>query len=194
MKRIVLFVSVALIGFSGVCQKKKTASKKKAPISGFAKADNIVAEVKTGNFQLTINDKVKPDNIVVKSVEAKFSPIDCKLAAFTAAGTKLYLLSWTEKAINKGDNKTEDISTVYSMIYDIASKKQVFANSQMTNHITEILFLDKNKTATQTQEKIRREGYEFILNPDGSVTQKNKTQQNNFVYNKEKMEFVLKRN
>jgi len=32
--------------------------------------------------------------------------------------------------------------------------------------------LDNNKTASETQEKMRREGFEFTLNPDGSITQK----------------------
>ena len=42
---------------------------------------------------------------------------------------------------------------------------------------------------TETQEKIRREGFEFTLNSDGSVTQKNKTQQTTYVYDKVKIEF-----
>ena len=86
--------------------------------------------------------------------------------------------------------KTEDITIVYSYIYEITSKKQVFYNTQLTNHIIEKVFLDRLKNASETQEKMRREGFEFTLNPDGSVTQKNKTQENKLVYDVAKMEYV----
>jgi hypothetical protein len=99
-------------------------------------------------------------------------------------------LTWTEVTQNKTDLKTEDITTIYSNIYEISSKKLVFYNTQLTNHITEKVFLDKMKQVSETQEKMRREGFEFTLNPDGSVKQKNKTQENKLVYDAAKMEYV----
>ena len=42
------------------------------------------------------------------------------------------------------------------------------------------VFLDKLKNASETQERMRREGFEFFLNADGTITQKNKTQENKF--------------
>jgi hypothetical protein len=81
---------------------------------------------------------------------------------------------------------------VYSVIYEITAKKQVFSNTQTTNHITEIVSLG-GTTATETQEKMRREGFEFVLNPDGSVTQKSKKQENKWVYDVAKIEFVAKK-
>ena len=108
-----------------------------------------------------------------------------------ANGVKLYLLSWTELNTIKTGLKTEERTTIYSIIYEIASKKQVYSNYQLTNHITEIVSLG-GTAATETQEKMRREGFEFVLNPDGSVTQKSKTQQTTFVYDKDKMEFKKK--
>ena len=194
MKKIILFVALSLVVTTSFAQKKKSskASKatKTATVSALAKADNLLAEVKAGNFQLTITENGKPkDAIVVKSVDAKSTPTDCKLTAFTASGVKLYLLTWTEVTQNKTDMKTEDITTVYSNIYEISSKKLVFNNAQMTNHITEKVFLDKLKQASETQEKIRREGFEFSLNADGSVAIKNKTQQSKLVYDATKMEF-----
>jgi hypothetical protein len=99
-------------------------------------------------------------------------------------------LSWTEKTLNKTDLKTEDITTVYSNVYEITSKKQVFYNTQLTNHIVEKVFLDRLKNASETQERMRREGFEFTLNADGTITQKNKTQENKLIYDATKMEFV----
>jgi hypothetical protein len=190
MKKILLFVFVVLISTTIYSQKKKsTKAVKTSPI--LAKVDNLLAEVKTGNFQITITENGKPkDAIIIKAADANFKPSDVKLIAFTASGTKLHLLVWTEKTLKKTDLKTEDITTVYSNIYEITSKKQVFFNTQLTNHIIEKVFLDRLKNASETQEKMRREGFEFTLNPDGSVTQKNKTQENKLVYDVAKMEYV----
>lgn len=189
MKKIVLFTLIALCSISSYSQKKKgTAKKATTTTKGvLAKVDNLVAEVKAGNFQLTIDGK---DAIVVKPADAKFTPTDVKLKSFTASGVKLYLLSWTEKTLNKTDLKTEDITTVYSNVYEITSKKQVFYNTQLTNHIVEKVFLDRLKNASETQERMRREGFEFTLNADGTITQKNKTQENKLIYDATKMEFV----
>lgn len=194
MKRIVLLALVALLSVTAYSQKKKPAAKKPATAaSGLAKVDNLVAEVKKGNFQVTINENGKEkDAMIVKAADTKFAPTNCKLTAFTANGTKLYLLTWTENVQIKAPKKTEDITQVYSVIYEMANKKQVFSNTQTTNHITEIVSLG-GTAATETQEKIRRDGFEFILNPDGSVTQKSKTQQNKWVYDVAKMEFVAKK-
>jgi hypothetical protein len=190
MKKIVLLVCVALLSVNSYSQKKKAP----AASGGFAKVDNLIAEVKSGNFQVTITENGKPkDAMIVKAADAKFTPMNCKLSSFTAAGTKLYLLTWSEKTENKTDLKTEDIATVYSIVYEIPNKKQVFSNTQITNHITEKVFLDKLKNASETQEKIRREGFEFTLNTDGSIIQKNKTQQNNWVYDVAKMEYIAKK-
>jgi hypothetical protein len=189
MKKILFFTLIALCSISSYSQKKKgTAKKSTTTAKGvLAKVDNLVAEVKSGNFQLTIDGK---DALIVKATDAKFTPTDVKLVPFTSGGTKLYLLAWTEKNINKTDLKTEDITTVNSIIYEIPNKKQVFSNIQLTNHIVEKVFLDRLKNASETQEKIRREGFEFLLNPDGTITQKNKTQENKWIYDATKMEFV----
>jgi hypothetical protein len=192
MKKIILLTLVALVSVNSFAQKKKKAvAKKPAATSYLAKVDNLTAEVKGGNFQITISENGKPkDAIIVKSADAKFTPSDCKLTSFTASGTKLYLLVWTEKTMNKTDLKTEDITTIYSNVYEITSKKQVFYNTQLTNHIVEKVFLDRLKNASETQERMRREGFEFILNADGTITQKNKTQENKWVYKADVMEFV----
>jgi hypothetical protein len=185
MKKIVLFAFIALLSANSFAQKKKASSN-----PGFAKIDNLVAEVKSGNFQMTITENGKSkDAMVIKSVDAKFVPENCKLSSFTAGGTKLYLLTWSEKTGSKTDLKTEDITTIYSVVYEIVGKKQVFSNTQMTNHIIEKVYLN-HTAASETQEKIRREGFEFKLNPDGSITQKGKTQENKFTYDAAKAEYV----
>lgn len=187
MKKIFILIIMALISVGGYSQKKKKSTPKKATTSALAKADNLVAETKNGNFQITIDGK---DAIIVKAIVGNFSPTNTKLTSFTASGTKLYLLQWTEKSNTKTDLKTEDITTNYSVVYEIANKKQVFSNFQTTNNITEKVFLDRLKTASETQQRVRKEGFEFTLNPDGSITQTSKNQLNKWVYDATKMEFV----
>ena len=193
MKKFILFVCVALLSINGYSQKKKDGAKK--PItttSAFPKLDNLTTEIKSGNFQVTISEKGKTnDALIVKAVDASFAPTNCKLSSFMANGVKLYLLTWTELNTIKTGLKIEERTTIYSVIYEIVSKKQVFSNSQSTNHITEKVSLG-GTAASETQEKIRHEGFEFVLNPDGSVTQKNKTQKTTYVYEKDKMEFKKK--
>lgn len=192
MKRIFLFVCVALLSVNGFSQKKKGGAKPAAAVSAFPKLDNLTTEIKNGNFQISISEKGKTnDALVVKAVDASFAPKDVKLSSFTASGIKLYLLTWTELSKVVTGNKTEDKTTVYNVIYEVTAKKQVYSNYQLTNHIVEKVSLG-GTAASETQEKIRREGFEFILNPDGSVTQKAKNQQNIFVYDKDKMEFKKK--
>ncbi|MFN8325904.1 MAG: hypothetical protein U0T80_09205 [Flavobacteriaceae bacterium] len=190
MKKLFILFAVALTITTSFAQKKKTPAKSSKTAS-VAKVDNLTAEIKGKTFQLTISDKGKPtDAIVVKELTNDVKPIDMKLSSFMANGTKLYLLQWTEKSNTKTDLKTEDITMMYSVIYEITTKKQVFSNYQKTTNIVEKVFLDRNKTASETQEKVRKEGFEFVLNPDGSVTQKSKNQENKWLYDAAKQEYV----
>ena len=193
MKQLLILLAIALSTTTGFAQKKKTPVKstKTATTSSTAKVDNLTAEIKGKTFQLTIAEKGKAaDAITVKELVGDVKPADIKLSGFTANGTKLYLLQWTEKSNIKTDLKTEDITMIYSVIYEIPNKKQVFSNYQKTTNIVEKVFLDRNKTASETQEKVRREGFEFVLNPDGSVTQKSKNQENKWTYDVAQQEFV----
>ncbi len=183
---------IGLLTLNGYSQKKKAAAKKTTTASALPKLDNLTAEIKNGNFQVSISEKGKSgDALIVKAVDASFKPADCKLSSFMANGVKLYLLTWTEISNIQSGAKTEDKTTVYNVIYEITSKKQVYSNYQLTNHITERVSLG-GTAASETQEHIRREGFEFVLNPDGSITQKGKNQQTTFVYDKDKMEFKKK--
>lgn len=192
MKKSLILVLIAFISITGYSQKKKKSGAKKASTTALAKVDNLAAEIKSGNFQITISDKGKPvDAIIVKSSSGNFSPTNTKLMAFTANGSKLYLLSWTENNTNKTDLKTENIVANYTNIYEITSKKQVFTNTQQTANITEKVFLDRLKNASETQQKVRREGFEVTLNPDGSITERSKNQEQKLVYDATKMEYVV---
>lgn len=191
MKKLFFLVVLFLIGFNSFAQKKKSSVKVK-PLTVFAKVDNLVVEVKNGTFQITINENgIAKDAIEVKKADPKFAPTDCKLTPFKANGTQLYLLTWTVSTQTKTDLKTEDAAIIYSNIYELTSKKLVLSNKHVSNHIVEKVFLDKLKNASETQERKRSEGFEFKLNPDGSIIQKTKTQENKLVYDVAKMQYVI---
>ena len=137
MKKIFLLIVISLISISSFAQKKNSSVKfTTSPV--FAKADNLVAEVKNGTFQITINENgTSKDAIEVKASEPKFAPTDCKLTSFKANGIQLYLLSWTESTQTKTDLKTEDTVSIYSNIYEITSKKLVLSNKKVSSHIVE---------------------------------------------------------
>ena len=191
MKKLFFLVVLFLISFNSFAQKKKSSVKVK-PLTVFAKVDNLIVEIKNGIFQITLNENgIAKDAIEIKTVEPKFAPTDCKLTSFKANGTQLYLLTWIESSQTKTDLKTEDAATIYSTIYELNSKKLILSNKQVTSYIVEKVFLDKLKNASETQERKRSEGFEFKLNPDGSIIQKTKTQENKLVYDVAKMQYVI---
>ncbi len=191
MKKIFLFIALSFTISSAFAQKKKPISKSTS-LSVFAKVDNLVAEIKNGIFQITINENGTPKDVIeVKKGESKFSPTNLKFIPFKASGVQLYLLTWTESTQIKTDLKIEDTSIIYSNIYEIVSKKLTFSNKQVSSHIVEKVFLDKLKNASETQERKHSEGFEFKLNPDGSIIQKTKTQENKLVYDVVKMQYII---
>ena len=182
MKKMMVLVFVSLFCVSICAQKKKPIAKKATSIV-LAKAANLSAEIVKDNFYLFINNVNSKDTIVLKTIDVKNLPYDCKILAFTTKSTPLYLITWIEKITIKTDLKTEDIINLHSEIYELSSKKQVVANTQITKNITEKVFLDKLKNASETQQRVRREGFEFILLPEGDIVLKTKTQENKMMYN-----------
>lgn len=196
MKKTILLalLSVACLSYG---QKKKPSKSGTTQIAALAKADNITAELtenKVGyKFYLLISGKGKADTLMVKTSPVKNGtyPIDCKIKPFTAKGAKLYLVNWNEKTVvGDAKSKLENITYTHSEIWDIANKARVFENTQTVNNITEIVWLDPNKTASKTVDKIRRDGFEFTLTPDGDVVLKNKTQQEKLSFDAAQKKYI----
>lgn len=160
-----------------------------ATTSILAKADNLTAEIVKSNFYLFISGS-KKDTILLKALDVNKMLTDCKITPFTSKGVKLYAVSWTEKAITETKLKKEEALTTFTEVCDIATKSKVLSNAQTTTKITEIVFLDKNQTVSETREKVRKEGFEFTLTPDGDVLLKNKAQENRMSYSATDKKFV----
>lgn len=201
MKKIVLLALIACLGMHCFAQKKRAQGHKEAKLAAadkgnkpLAKLDNVTVEIKDGNFQVSLVDKDNSGGaIVIKPAEPTFKPLECKLSTFKSNGSSLYIVTWVEKSTTKTDLKTEDVVSNYVSILDIANKKIVFSNTETTSHIIEKVFLDNGKNASETQEKLRREGAHFVLNPDGSIVLKNKTSEKTLLYDAVKMEYLVKK-
>lgn len=181
MSKILIALTLSLMATAGYSQKKKAAAKAPASVNTvIAKADNLSAEVAKSNFYLFINGK--KDTILIKDIDSKKMPSTGKITPFKAKGTQLYAVSWTETANTETKLKKESALTTFTEIYDVVSKTKVLANAQTTTTISEIVFLDKNQTVSETQQKLRKEGFEFMLLPDGDVVLKNKAQENKMTY------------
>ncbi len=189
MKKLILLILISFFSINSNAQKKKKATTKISKTNVLAKTDNVSVEIFKNNFNLYIvNGKVK-DSINIKSVEA-MPPTDCTLKAFTTKGIKMYLLTYNEKSLVQNPNKTEDIIATNSEIFDVSTKTKVYSNIKKTTKITEKVFLDRLKNASETQEKMRNEGYTFTLLPDGDISLSSKTKSSKLSYDLASKQFI----
>lgn len=179
MKKIFVFV-LAVMAFSAQAQKKKPAPKAATKKNVLVKAGINSAEwreTKKGNQIYFLSGK---DSVSLKEISGKMPDVPatgCKLTPFTAKGAPLCLISWQEKTtIGDAKTKLENITLTEYRIVDPAQKTVLHSNSYTVNNISEIVWLDPNKTASKTVEKVRREGFELTLQPDGDLVLSNKTQ------------------
>ena len=136
-------------------------------------------------FCLLVNKK---DTIVLQETSIPDLPAsDIKM--FKAKNASLYCISWTEKLHASDSLKTEDITTHCSVICDLKKKTPVMSNFYKTTFTSEIVFLS-NTQASETREKTRKEGLEFALEADGSITLKSSTQQERMVYDENLGKFI----
>jgi len=192
MKKIMLVFAIALMANIGYSQKSKKATAK-ASTAGkttLAKSGTMTAELfksKTDyKLYVLMNNKEK-DTLSLKTFPVTTAkenlPVNFTITPFTSKGTALHNISWTEKSFTEIPDKKEDRTTTVTEIWNATTKTQLHSNVQAATKITEILWLDKGKNASQTSEKMRNEGFVLTLNPEGDIILKNKTQENKLVYN-----------
>lgn len=180
MKKIILllFLLLSSIGFS---QKKKKAVPAIVPIV-VAKSGNDSAEIIKNNFYLFVANGTKKDTLLLKTFTTKGNPILCTLKSFTTKGTPLYYVTWSESSSLDTNLKKEETTTTESQIWNPATKTLVIGNTNTVTKIRETVFLDKLKNASETQERIRRSGYELILLGEDFLL-KDKASETKYTYN-----------
>ena len=183
-----IFLLLVITNFS-FAQKAKTPAA--ATSNALATFENLKAEIITeGGKQklaILIDNAGKKETIILKEISTKDKaqqPTNFKIKSFTIANTKLYHFSYTENILTETKLKKENAIITSNEIWDLSTTKlKILGNIQTISQIKEIQFLDKNKTASQTVDKTRKEGFEFTLTKDFEVHLSTKTQTNKYKFN-----------
>ncbi len=183
-----IFLLLVITNFS-FAQKAKTPAA--ATSNALATFENLKAEIITeGGKQklaILIDNAGKKETIILKEISTKDKaqqPTNFKIKSFTIANTKLYHFSYTENILTETKLKKENALVTSNEIWDLSTTKlKILGNIQTISQIKEIQFLDKNKTASQTVDKTRKEGFEFTLTKDFEVHLSTKTQTNKYKFN-----------
>lgn len=205
MRKSILLLSALLITGASFAQKKKTPAKVASSKTVLTKNGNLTVELLKGKdaYRLYVLNGVgkKADTISLerfafdpKSTAKVTLPENLTITPFTAKGAKLYNITWVEKTLTEVTDKKEDATRTVSQIWDLTSKAQLYANTQTATKITEILWLDKGKNASQTSEKMRNEGFAMTISPDGDLILKNRTQENRMSYDAATGKYVAVKN
>lgn len=189
---LLLVLSVSIVGFA---QKGKGKSASKNVV--LTTVDNISAEIiseKSGKrVVLFVKKEGKVDTLEVKKIDKiDFKPTNFTLKSFTTQGKKFYHVNWKEEIKVDTKLKKENGVVTEDQIWDTETKTLLLGNIHKSSHIKETVFLDKNKTASHDVEKNRSEGFEFMLNADGSFVLKTKTQNSTYVYNITSSKYEIK--
>ena len=188
MKNLI-FTLLLLITSVSLAQKPKTPVK--ATSSALATFENLKAEIITegGKQKLAIllDNAGKKETIILKEInttDKAQQPTNFKIKSFTIGNVKLYHFSYTENILTETKLKKENALITSNEIWELATTKiKIFGNIQTVSQIKETQFLDKNKTASQTVDKTRREGFEFTLTKEYEVHLSTKTQTNKYKFN-----------
>jgi len=188
MKKTILLITLTMVTLAGYSQKKKVVGK--AATGTSAKTENVSLELKGNKMIANVDNAGKKEELFSKPVDASRKVSDAKITKFKTQGTDLFYISWKEEGSTKTDLKKEDATAIVSEIWDVNTKTQMIGNTQTTTHIVEKVFLDKLKNASETQEKMRREGFEFSLLPNGDFILKDKKGETKYAYNAADKKYV----
>lgn len=166
------------------------AQKAKVSTTALTTFENLKAEIITESGKqklvIVIENAGKKENIILKEIntkDKKQQPTNFKIKSFTVSGVKLYHFSYTENLITETKLKKENAIITSNEIWDLSTTKiKILGNIQTVTNIKEIKQLGKS-TATETIEKTRREGFEFVLTKDFEVFLSTKTQTNKYKFN-----------
>lgn len=194
MRKLIFLFTLLFISTLSFAQKGKSKSTPKSVV--LSKVDNISAEVLSVNKTKKVVLFVKGTSVdtleVKKIVPNNFKPENFIIKSFSTNGKKFYHVTWKENVNSVTKLKTEKAQVTEDQIWDVETKTLLLGNTHKATNIKEKVFLDANKTASHDVEKNRKEGFEFILNADGSFNLSTKTQNSVYVYNTESSKYVLK--
>lgn len=190
MKKIVLLLMVLSVSLTYGQKKKKKVTTAKAPTGALAK---------TGDASVVYNKKkdlflvVAKDSMLLTKSRADFDPTNVKITPVKVKTNTFYCVTWNETQKSDTKLKKEVASVTESQIWNPTTKVLLMGNTQKAVDVTEIEFLDRLKTASQTVYKKRNEGYIFSLLPNGDFTLSNKSATTKYVYNEKSSRYEPKK-
>ncbi|MFC4818231.1 hypothetical protein [Flavobacterium sp. GCM10023249] len=190
MKKIALLLMVLSVSLSYGQKKKKKTTASKVTASVLAKSgDASVAYNKKKDLFLV----VAKDSMLLSKSRTDFSPSNVKVAQVKVKANTFYCVTWNEIVKTETKLKKETATVTENQLWNPATKTLLIGNTQKAIEVQEIVFLDKLKTASETQFKKRSEGYEFQLLPNGEFLLKNKTKATKYVYNEKSSRYEAKK-
>lgn len=190
MKKIALLLMVLTVSLSyGQKKKKKNKSTKAA----------TVALAKSGDASVVFNKKkdlylvVSKDSMLLTKNRADFSPSNVKVAPVKVKANTFYCVTWNETQKTDTKLKKEVAAVTENQIWNPITKTLLVGNTQKAVDVTEIEFLDRLKTASQTVYKKRNEGYLFTLLGNGDFTLSNKAVSTKYTYNEKSSRYEVVR-
>lgn len=191
MKKFVVCMFLLINVFAFAQNKKKVLPKELIGVVLTKNEDLSVELFKSNLYLFRIDGKLKKDTLLLKNFTGTPTPVDCVIKKFKSKEVPLYLITWNEKAVVETTTKQEEVTNACSQIWNPATKLKVFDNEQKSTKIKEQVFLDKLKTASETQHRMRNEGYTFTLLPTGEFTLRNKAAESKYVLNPTLMKYEV---
>ena len=182
MKKIALLFTLFSVALMHG-QKKKTSS------------TTATVLAKSGNASVVFNKKkdlylvVAVDSMLLAKSKPDFNPTNVKLTPVKVKANNFYNVSWS--AVEKTETKLKkEVSNITeNQLWNPTTKTLLIGNTQKAVDITEIEFLDRLKTASQTVYRKRSEGYLFTLLANGEFTLSNKTSNTKYAYNEKSQRY-----
>jgi len=189
MKKFALLLMVLSISFT-YAQKKKTKP---------SSATSPTILIKNGTASVVFDKKrdlylvVAKDSLLLSKSKTDFNPSNVKITPVKIKTNTFYCVSWNETVKTDTKMKKEVSAVTESQIWNPTTKTLLIGNTQKTVDIAEIVFLDRLKTATETQYKKRSEGYLFTLLANGDFTLSNKSATTKYSYNEKSSRYEPKK-
>jgi len=179
MKKIAILL-MALFISATYGQKKKGGAKAPATTVAEVLAKNGDASVKMNKSKVLL---IVAKDTMVLAENRTTAPTNCKVVPVKIKTNTFYCITWIETAKTDTKLKKEEAAITESQIWNPLTKTLLIGNTQKTVKVTEIVFLDRLKTASETQYKTRNEGYLFSLLPNGDFSLSNKSATTKYAYN-----------
>ena len=185
MKKIIVLLMVISTGFTYGQTKKNTSPAGPLAKNGTA---SVVFNKKNDLFLV-----VAKDSMLLTKSRANFSLMNVKITPVKVKANTFYCVTWNETQKTDTKLKKEVAAVTENQIWNPTTKTLLIGNTQKAIDVTEIEFLDKLKTASQTVYKKRNEGYLFSLLPSGDFTLSNKSTTTKYIYNEKSSRYEPKK-